>query len=480
MLKPILAGLATLLVGGFAQAADKATAAQAIAAMERAGAYFRDRLGIDGTYVWQYSVDGKVRRGEGGTVGGSVGWVQPPGTPAVGAAFLRIYEVSGDKQWLDAAHTVARALMRTQLASGGWFKSVETDPGKMKQWCYRSGGAKGNSCAEKKDNPSFNKTQLDDNNTQSVLNFLMWFDKASTARDPKVRESIEFALSRLMKVQYGNGAFPFSFSDKAPGADKRAATRASIPPDWPRDWVKPHEPPYFVVNDHLQRDTGRLFLNAYHAYHRPQCLRTAMRIGDFLVTAQLPRPQQGWAQLYDRTLQPVWGRKFEPPSVASSETAGSIEYLLELYEETSKAQYLEAATSAAEWLKGSRLPDGTWARFYELNTKRPLYVDDNYKVTHEDRDLLSHYAMKGTFNIQTLLDRMRLENPEEVVPGSDFWVSSADELSRDEIELKAQQLVESQDAEGRWVDGKWIDGQRFVDAVFTLARFASMPAEAED
>jgi hypothetical protein len=479
MIKSILAGLAILLVGGVAQAADKATAAQAIAAMERAGAYFRDRLGIDGTYVWQYSVDGKVRRGEGGAVGASIGWVQPPGTPAVGAAFLRIYEASGDKQWLDAAHAVARALLRTQLASGGWFKSIETDPGKMKEWCYRSGKTRGNSCEEKKDSPSFNRTQLDDNNTQSVLNFLMWFDKASTASDPKVRESVEFGLRRLMKVQYSNGAFPSSFSENALGADKDTASRASIPADWPRDWVKPETHPYFVVNDHLLRDTGRLFLNAYHAYHRPQYLRTAMKIGDFLVAAQLPRPQQGWAQMYNHMLQPVWGRKFEPPSVASRETAGNIEFLIELHEETSKVQYLETATSAADWLKASRLPGGTWARFYELNTGRPLYVDSSYKVTYDDQNLLSHYGMKGAFNIQPLLDHMSLQDTEKVVSGPDFWKNAADEAEEHEVELEAQRLIEGQDAEGRWVEGEWIDGQKFVDAVFILARFSSWAEETD-
>lgn len=474
MLTPALAGVVILLTGGFAHAVDEDAAAQALDSMERAGAYFRDRLAVDGTYVWRYSVDGQVRRGEGGAVGDSVGWVEPPGTPAVGAAFLRIYEVSGDKQWLDTAHKVARALVRTQLASGGWSKSIEVDPEKAKEWCYRANGGE-NACGKQKDDTSFNWTQLDDNNTQSALNFLMWFDEASAESDPTVRESIDFGLRRLMQAQYKNGAFPFAFSDEVPGADKKAATRASIPAEWSRDWVKPGAPPYFVINDHLLRDTGRLFLNAYHAYHRPQYLRTAMKIGDFLVAAQLPRPQQGWAQVYDRTLQPVWGRKFEPPSVASRETAGCIEYLLELYEETSKAQYLKTAMFAADWLEASRLPDGTWARFYELKTGRPLYVDDSYKLTYEDRDLLSHYGMKGTFNIQSLLDRMKLQGTEEAEPSSDFWISPADELDPFELELEALRLINSQDDDGRWVEGKWIDGQRFVDGVFTLARFMSMP-----
>ena len=47
-------------------------------------------------------------------------WVQPPGTPAVGMAYLDAYDVSGDTLYLNGAIDAARALAWGQLGSGGW------------------------------------------------------------------------------------------------------------------------------------------------------------------------------------------------------------------------------------------------------------------------------------------------------------------------------------------------------------------------
>ncbi|MBB3937545.1 pectate lyase [Aureimonas phyllosphaerae] len=467
-------------LGGRAQdTGETAPGATARQAMEKAGAFFRDRLGVHGTYVWRYSLDGRRREVEGGSAAPSVGWVQPPGTPAVGAAFLRIYEATGDAQWLDAAHTVAAALVDGQLMSGGWHFSIETDPDERENWCYRSRDIEAKACQRIKDNRSANRTVLDDNTSQSVFNFLIWFDEANDGKDRSVREAIDYGLGQLMRVQYRNGAFPNFFSTGAPGADVETASHASMPASWSPDWQKPETPPYFIVNDNVPRDTGRLFLSAYKTYRNPDYLKAAMRLGDFLVAAQLPHPQEGWAQQYDRTLQPVWGRKFEPPAVVSRETAGSIDFLLELYQASNKARYLEAARSAGDWLTGARLSDGTWARYYELNTNRPLYVDNDNRVTFEPVNLLTHYGMKGEFEIPLTLARLarvlRGERPTE----PNLWVSPADDLGPDQLQKDAAVLMATQDPEGRWADGEWVDGKRFVDAVFVLARHAAIQDDAE-
>ena len=38
-------------------------------------------------------------------------WVQPPGTPFVGEAFLRAWRITGDPRYMDAARDAARALL---------------------------------------------------------------------------------------------------------------------------------------------------------------------------------------------------------------------------------------------------------------------------------------------------------------------------------------------------------------------------------
>jgi hypothetical protein len=439
-------------------------------ALAAAGDYAANHLGILGTYVWQYSLDGVVRRGEGGIVSPTVGWVQPPGTPAVGAAFLRIFEVTGDRRWLDAAAEVATALTRTQLLSGGWFYLIETDPGERRSWCYRADVLR-SACRRIKDNPNRNKTVLDDNNTQSVLNFLMWFDQASGHADPKVAGAIQFGLKRIMRMQYPNGAVPVFFDATQPGENVVSATKASLPETWSQEWQKPLTPPYFIVNDDLPRDTGRMFLNAYHLYGDTKYRDAALRMGEFLLSAQLPAPQTGWAQQYDRTMQPVWGRIFEPPALVSRETAGSIDFLIDLFVETGERKYLAAATLAADWLKTSRLPDGTWSRYYEIGSNRPMYVDNNNRVVFEPINLLDHYGTRGTFDIPQVLRRLDQANSGSTVAPSPLWIYPTDDLSETELAANVKGLITRQDPSGRWVVDGWVDGATFVDAVFALSQF---------
>jgi hypothetical protein len=77
-------------------------AARASEALHRAVAFYRERVAVHGSYLWKYSPDLAVRRGE-GEASPSQGWVQPPGTPAVGLAYLGAWEATGEGYLLDAA-----------------------------------------------------------------------------------------------------------------------------------------------------------------------------------------------------------------------------------------------------------------------------------------------------------------------------------------------------------------------------------------
>jgi hypothetical protein len=105
-------------------------AEQAAAALAHATSFFRTQVAVHGSYLWTYSEDLKTRRGEvsmndprlstdekGATA--TQGWVQPPGTPAVGIAYLQAFEATEDRTYLEAAHEAARALAWAQLASDG-------------------------------------------------------------------------------------------------------------------------------------------------------------------------------------------------------------------------------------------------------------------------------------------------------------------------------------------------------------------------
>jgi hypothetical protein len=93
---------------------------------------------------------------------------------------------------------------------------------------------------------------------------------------------------------------------KVPDALTASAWRARHLEAWPREFAPPAEAELYGLNDHLMRDAIRVLLLADRAYGRPEYRLSAVRAGEFLA-AQMPEPQPGWAQLYDRRLVPIWG-----------------------------------------------------------------------------------------------------------------------------------------------------------------------------
>jgi len=81
-----------------------------VAGMKRAAEYYRNNVAVRGGYVYYYSLDLKTRWGEGRATADQI-WVQPPGTPTVGMAYLRAFEATGDQFYLDAATEAAQALL---------------------------------------------------------------------------------------------------------------------------------------------------------------------------------------------------------------------------------------------------------------------------------------------------------------------------------------------------------------------------------
>ncbi|MFP6618480.1 MAG: hypothetical protein VB877_03970, partial [Pirellulaceae bacterium] len=105
---------------------------QAAAALQKAVRFFQQQVSIKGGYLWRYSADLEKREGE-KRASPSTAWVQPPGTPSVGEALLRVYQRTGDRFYLDATRQTAEALVQCQLRSGGWSYRIEFDPAQRRQ-----------------------------------------------------------------------------------------------------------------------------------------------------------------------------------------------------------------------------------------------------------------------------------------------------------------------------------------------------------
>jgi hypothetical protein len=437
-------------------------------ALTRATAYFRDEVAVQGSYGWRYSADLTYRRGE-GRMTLSQGWVQPPGTPAVGLALMQAYAATGDRRFLDGAAEAARALASTQLESGGWQHMIEFDPGRRRAWCYRVTPDDHRDRAARSGNEFCDATTIDDNISQSALELLMRVDVALHGDDPLIRDAVSYGLEKFIEAQYPNGAWPVRFDRRVPRGEAWAAWRARYPKTWSRTQVKITDPLFYGTNDNSIGDLIRVFLLGHRLYGREEYLATAIRAGEFLLAAQMPAPQPGWAQQYNRDMEPMWGRKFEPPAIASWETRRAVDTLLDLYLHTGKERYREAAGRAAAWLEASRLPDGQWARFYELQTNRPLYMSSDYDLTYDDRDTPRHYGFKARFGVPRTLERYRelVQRDDAAVPPND---ASAEALAA-ELAPEVERVVAALDDRGRWLEDGMINSATFNANVDLLARY---------
>jgi PelA/Pel-15E family pectate lyase len=134
------------------------------------------------------------------------------------------------------------------------------------------------------------------------------------------------------------------------------------------------------------------------------------------------------AQHDERTLAPAWARAYEPPSLSGGESVGIVRFLMSIERPT--PEVIAAVEGAVSWLRsvpiegmrveriaraGGRpervlVPDPAapplWARFYELGTNRPLYLDRDSRFRYDFREIgyerRSGYNYHGTWPARLL------------------------------------------------------------------------------
>lgn len=436
----LLPSLLPLLCGVPLQG-DEALQRNAVETMVKAASYFRGQVATNGGYLWLYESDLSRREGE-GIASPTTIWVQPPGTPAVGMAFLRAWEATGDTLFLDGAVESARALAWGQLASGGWDYRIDFDPEASGQWHYRRDVEQG----DRATGDRRNRSTLDDDNTQSALRLLMQVDRQLDFTDAQVHRAVLYGLESLLEAQYPNGAWPQRY-DKAFDPGRFPIRRARYPESWPREYPKERYLAYYTFNDNTVPDVIATMIEAHGIYGDDRWRLAAERGGDFIILAQMPDPQPAWAQQYNLDMEPAWARRFEPPAITGGESFGVMRILLELYLAYGEPRFLEPVPRALAWARASRLPGGLMARFYELKTNRPLYFTQAYALTYSDADLPTHYAFKvgnRTDRIESLYRRIVEEGRHAILAER----ARVRPVARERIEA----IVGALDEEGRWVE----------------------------
>jgi Pectic acid lyase len=453
--------------GSRAEEADAKLRKAALATLRKAAEYYRGNMALRGGYVYYYSPDLKVRWGEGPATPTQI-WVQPPGTPTVGLAYLAAYRATQDRFYLDAARAAGEALMYGQLKSGGWQNCIDFDPaGRVN--LYRNGHGGG-----------ANNSTLDDGISQTTIRFMARLDEALEFKDSAVHESASLALDALLKAQFPNGAFPQIWT--GPVADV-PLMQASYPNyDWRTEGKVKDYWNMYTLNDGLAGTVSETLLAAADVYKDAKYTAALKRLGDFLLLAQMPDPQPAWAQQYSRDMQPIWARRFEPAAVTGGESQDALETLLKIYRTTGDKKYLEPIPRALAYLRKSLLPDGRLARYYELKSNRPLYMTrrgDDYSLTYDDSKLPDHYGWKVDSRLVAIEAEYRTIAAGRERPNK---TPALVELRR-----AAREIIQSVDADGRWVSTfageqlvgqpKFKPGDRYINsAVFsrnleTLSQF---------
>ena len=473
------------------QDADAALRERARTSLRKAVEFYRTKVATQGGYHFAYAEDLSYGRSE-MSEGPTRVEIQRDGTPLVGLAYLDAYAATSDAYYLDAARDVARALVKGQYCSGGWDYYIEFDPSKRAQFPYRADA----SCARRDATGSERPTTLDDNVTQAAVRVLMRVDRELGFKDAAIHEAARFALDSLVKAQYPNGAWPQRYS-QFPAASDFPVTRASYPASWERTWPGASYYTHYTFNDNSIVDAMDAMLEAARIYDEPRYLAAAEKSGEFILLAQMPEPQPGWAQQYDRDMHPAWARQFEPPSITGGESQSALRALLLLYRETGNRKYLEPIPRALAYYKRSMLPDianpseirrracpanaPCVARFYELRTNRPLYITkgtrvtavgqgvtnvDGYELSYSDASVITHYAVltsgSGFAAIEREFDAVQkgeaasLRRPDRL-RGLSPWAEArvggmAAAGDRGALASRVRAAIDALDARGAWVE----------------------------
>jgi len=466
---------------------------QVLESMEKATKFMMS-IATEGGYLWKYSSDLSVRAGENMASPTQI-WIQTPGTPAMGQAFLTAYGATKDSLFLEAARQAAEALVKCQLPSGGWYYAGDFNPDKPNIDGLRSHA--GDQAAAKNPqaaNPLYLiGTCYDDKTTQGAIRFLMdYVDAAKDSGNPRDRsigEALNKALEGMLRAQYPNGAWPQFYDGKPRNEADFPVKPASMPRDYPR--VSPHVDyrSYYTLNDSSLSNCIQVMFEAHRRYGDPVYLESAKRGLDFVLLAQLPEPQAGWAQQYTPDMVPAWGRIFEPPSVVSNESRDVMELLMEMYLKTDDRRYFDAVGRAAAWLRQSSLAPDRWARFYELNSNKPIYCTPDGTVIYDLEGARPGYNWQNDFHIPACLARYDAIKK----MGREAWLAEKNSATKPpekaaDLEKKAAAILEQLDGQGRWIvkdrfrknlpDQDMISTEAFIDNMRVLSKYLELTQQA--
>lgn len=295
--------------------------------------------------------------------------IRSPGTPAAGLLLVE----AGEPTALAAARRAGDLLVATQLDMGGWPSELPVHGRELPGW-FRLLAI---------------RPALDDDVTPGAIRFLLALWKAT--EDARYRESAERAIALLVREQHASGGWPLVGR-----------------PAWMHR-IRPESFVRLALNDAATPLAITTLLDAADRLGRPDLRAAAVRGAEWLVRVRGDAP--AWAQQYDVHGRPAPARRFEIPALATWETRHAIDALLAVAGASGEARFCEPARSAADWLERVAIAPGCWARFHDLESGEPVYVDAGGARVDDPYTARPGYAWIGEFGIPALLARLGRGTP---------------------------------------------------------------------
>ena len=393
-------------------------------AMLKATKYFDERVSVNGGYVWYYLPDLSRRWGEMEAYSSMV-WVQGQGTVAMGNTFLSLFEATKNEYYYNLAEKSAYALIKGQLACGGWNYFIDfAGEESILNW-YNTIGKNGWRLEEFQH--YYGNATFDDAATPGAAIFLLRIYLAR--QNPKIKTALDRAINFILESQYSNGAWPqrFPFKDEF---------NKNGNPDYTM---------YYTFNDNVIWNNIKFLVLCYSTLYNNKFLDPIKRGMDFYLRSQLQNPQAGWSQQYSLDLKPASARTYEPTALDPQYTARHIEILIKFFEMTCDEKYLERIPDAIDWLESVKISSSNGIylvpKLTELGTNKAMYIHrigtnvncGKYYYDYDSKNNLLHYQSIRSINMKMIVEKLkRIESMHEaacmtdtlIIPGLDNSKSS--------------------------------------------------------
>jgi PelA/Pel-15E family pectate lyase len=303
-----------------------------------------------------------------------------------------------------AQDTIAEKMLLFQRSVGGWPKAV----GEVKvNYDHRLSPAQRAGILDDKNR---NDATIDNNATTREIIYLVGAFQRSN--NPAYRQAAERGVRYLLKMQHHNGGFPQFYPDSSNYRGQITYNDDAM--------VRALR----VLRDVAEQKNGFVVMD----FTLVAAAKAAVERGIVcILNTQYRRNGQltAWCAQHDnKTLLPAKARAFELPSLSGMETVSIVRFLMEVKEPSPAVK--AAIASAVAWLEKVKMPGYTikdidapneprghdrvivpeagavlWARFYELETDRPLYVgrdsQKHYQLSEIENERRAGYAYAGTW-----------------------------------------------------------------------------------